>query len=192
MTAEPMYRYEMGRYVLSIIFLLGHVFMVRWINRAAIEKLKSAHVLVVPSSYEGFGIVYLEGMGLRVACELELQRVQRARVIEQGDEGYLIEAGRFTGHLPKHLQSTARKSRLVETSFTQRSQPGISASLPGAETAQEYSRFRHSVRLEQPGLLTWITLFTHYLLAKQTVDDRALNNDVVQALRVNLPPGRFR
>ena len=31
--------------------------------------------------------------------------------------------------------------------------------------------------------------FQHYLLSKQTVDDRALNKDVVQALRVHLPPG---
>lgn len=31
--------------------------------------------------------------------------------------------------------------------------------------------------------------FPHYLLSKQTVDDRALNKDVVNALRVNLPPG---
>jgi hypothetical protein len=31
--------------------------------------------------------------------------------------------------------------------------------------------------------------FPHYLLAKQTVDDRALNKDVVNALRIHLPPG---
>ena len=30
--------------------------------------------------------------------------------------------------------------------------------------------------------------FQHYLLSKQTVDDRALNKDVIDALRVNLPP----
>ncbi len=30
--------------------------------------------------------------------------------------------------------------------------------------------------------------FTRYLLSKQTVDDRALNKDVVNALRVHLPP----
>ncbi len=30
--------------------------------------------------------------------------------------------------------------------------------------------------------------FTHYLLSKQTVDDRALNKDVLNALRLNLPP----
>lgn len=31
--------------------------------------------------------------------------------------------------------------------------------------------------------------FQRYLLSKQTVDDRALNKDVVNALRVHLPPG---
>ncbi|RPJ24950.1 MAG: hypothetical protein EHM33_16140 [Chloroflexi bacterium] len=30
--------------------------------------------------------------------------------------------------------------------------------------------------------------FPHYLLSKQTVDDRALNKDVINTLRVNLPP----
>ena len=30
--------------------------------------------------------------------------------------------------------------------------------------------------------------FQHYLLSKQTVDDRALNKDVVHALRIHLPP----
>src|SRR5512133_3098911 len=31
--------------------------------------------------------------------------------------------------------------------------------------------------------------FTRYLLSKQTVDDRALNKDVVKTLRINMPPG---
>jgi hypothetical protein len=30
--------------------------------------------------------------------------------------------------------------------------------------------------------------FPHYLLSKQTVDDRALNKDVVNMLHVHLPP----
>ena len=30
--------------------------------------------------------------------------------------------------------------------------------------------------------------FPRYLLSKQTVDDRALNKDVVNALRIHLPP----
>jgi hypothetical protein len=34
--------------------------------------------------------------------------------------------------------------------------------------------------------------FTRYLLAKQTVDDRAINRDVLDALVANLPPRRLR
>lgn len=34
--------------------------------------------------------------------------------------------------------------------------------------------------------------FPHYLLSKQSVDDRALNKDVLNALRTNLPKGPFR
>ncbi len=34
--------------------------------------------------------------------------------------------------------------------------------------------------------------FPHYLLSKQSVDDRALNKDVLSALRVNLPQEPFR
>ncbi len=30
--------------------------------------------------------------------------------------------------------------------------------------------------------------FPHYLLSKQTVDDRALNKDVLNALRIHMPP----
>ena len=34
--------------------------------------------------------------------------------------------------------------------------------------------------------------FTHYLLSKQSVDDRALNKDVLESLRTNLPPQPIR
>lgn len=34
--------------------------------------------------------------------------------------------------------------------------------------------------------------FPHYLLSKQSVDDRALNKDVLNALKAKLPPGRIR
>jgi len=34
--------------------------------------------------------------------------------------------------------------------------------------------------------------FPRYLLSKQTVDDRALNKDVLRALQANLPPHPIR
>jgi glycosyltransferase involved in cell wall biosynthesis len=66
-----------------------------------ITQFKASHVLVMPSSYEGFGIVYLEGMGFGLpaiastgggACE----------IISQGRDGLLIPVGdtvSLAGHL---------------------------------------------------------------------------------------------
>ncbi len=55
------------------------------------EKLKSAHVLVVPSSYEGFGIVYLEGMGFGLpAIGTDLGAAKE--VISDGVDGFIVRA----------------------------------------------------------------------------------------------------
>ncbi|MFZ5880235.1 MAG: glycosyltransferase family 4 protein, partial [Chloroflexota bacterium] len=61
-------------------------------NAPLIEKLKSAHLLVVPSSYEGFGIVYLEGMGFglpAIGTDLGAAR----EVIADGGDGFVVGAG---------------------------------------------------------------------------------------------------
>ena len=55
-----------------------------------IEKFKQAHILVVPSSYEGFGIVYLEGMGFGLPAIGTTAGAAR-EIIEHGKTGYLIE-----------------------------------------------------------------------------------------------------
>jgi glycosyltransferase involved in cell wall biosynthesis len=52
--------------------------------------LQRAHMLVVPSSYEGFGIVYLEGMGFGLPA-IGTTAGAAAEVIDHGKTGYLIE-----------------------------------------------------------------------------------------------------
>lgn len=54
------------------------------------EKLRAAHLLVVPSSYEGFGIVYLEGMGFGLPA-IGTTAGAAGEVIEDGKTGYLVE-----------------------------------------------------------------------------------------------------
>jgi len=54
-----------------------------------IEKLKSAHVLVVPSSYEGFGIVYLEGMAFGLPA-IGTTAGAASEIIDEGETGYLV------------------------------------------------------------------------------------------------------
>ena len=61
-------------------------------NEPLLEKLKQAHVLVVPSSYEGYGIVYLEGM----ACGLPAIGTTggaASEIITDGETGYLVPPG---------------------------------------------------------------------------------------------------
>jgi glycosyltransferase involved in cell wall biosynthesis len=54
--------------------------------------LDDNHVLVVPSSYEGFGIVYLEGMGFGLPV-IGTTKGAADEIIHPGKNGYLIEPG---------------------------------------------------------------------------------------------------
>jgi len=58
-------------------------------NDPLIQKLKRAQVLVVPSSYEGFGIVYLEGMAFGLPA-IGTTAGAAPEVISDGETGFLI------------------------------------------------------------------------------------------------------
>jgi glycosyltransferase involved in cell wall biosynthesis len=57
-----------------------------------IAHLKKSHVLVMPSSYEGFGIVYLEGMGFGLPA-IASTAGAAAEIITHGRDGLLIRVG---------------------------------------------------------------------------------------------------
>ena len=60
--SEPEYAKQIQKSI-TVNNLISSVFLHGPLDKEPlIEKLRQAHVLVVPSSYEGFGIVYLEGM----------------------------------------------------------------------------------------------------------------------------------
>ena len=59
-------------------------------NEALIAKLKSAHVLVVPSSYEGYGIVYLEGMGFGLPA-IGTTAGAASEIISDGQTGFIVQ-----------------------------------------------------------------------------------------------------
>ena len=54
-----------------------------------IEQLSKAHVMVMPSSYEGFGIAYLEGMGFGLPA-IATTSGAASEFITDGENGYLI------------------------------------------------------------------------------------------------------
>jgi glycosyltransferase involved in cell wall biosynthesis len=61
-------------------------------DNALAGSLRGSHVLVVPSSYEGFGIVYLEGMGFGLPV-IGTTKGAAPEIIHPGESGYLIEPG---------------------------------------------------------------------------------------------------
>jgi glycosyltransferase involved in cell wall biosynthesis len=94
-----------------------------------IEKFKQAHVLVVPSSYEGYGIVYLEGMSFGLPA-IGTTAGAAGEIIDPGKTGYLIapdDVKTLTGHLNSlatnrnlllHLSINARERYLRQPLWT--------------------------------------------------------------------------
>jgi glycosyltransferase involved in cell wall biosynthesis len=68
--------------------------------------LKENHLLVVPSSYEGFGIVYLEGMGFGLPAIASTAGAAR-EIINHGRNGFLMEL-EDTSALAQHLHQLSQ------------------------------------------------------------------------------------
>lgn len=104
LTSEPQYTKKINKYIArnhlsSFIFLHGSID-----REPLIEKLKQAHILVVPSSYEGFGIVYLEGMGFGLPA-IGTTAGAASEIITDGVDGFLIE--------PENTDGLSSKLRLL-------------------------------------------------------------------------------
>jgi glycosyltransferase involved in cell wall biosynthesis len=97
-------------------------------NQPLIEKLGNAHVLVVPSSYEGFGIVYLEGMCFGLPA-IGTTAGAAGEIIEHGKTGYLIEPN-DSQSLANHLAQLASDRDLLTQLSLMRGRD-ILNSLPG-------------------------------------------------------------
>ncbi len=80
-------------------------------NKSLIEILKQSHLLVVPSNYEGFGIVYLEGMGFGLPA-IGTTAGAASGIITDGVNGYLIQPG-DAETLAKYLSALAADRDLL-------------------------------------------------------------------------------
>jgi glycosyltransferase involved in cell wall biosynthesis len=84
----------------SLVFLHGALD-----NQPLIEMYKQSHAMVVPSIYEGFGIVYLEGMGFGLPA-IGTTAGAASEVITHGKDGYLIGPD-DSAALARHLNELA-------------------------------------------------------------------------------------
>jgi len=88
-------------------------------DRELSKYMKASHVLVMPSSYEGYGIVYAEAMGFGLPA-IGTTSGAAGEIITHGCDGFLISLG-DTVALASHLTELAQnRQRLVEMSFAAR------------------------------------------------------------------------
>jgi len=76
------------------------------------DKLSQSHLLAVPSSYEGYGIVYVEAMGFgmpAMACTTE----GASQIVHHARNGYLVSPG-DVGVLAKHVYELSSNRGCLE------------------------------------------------------------------------------
>ena len=92
LTSEPAYAKQMLKFVEANGLSSLVTFHSSLDKEPLIEKLKQARVLVLPSSYEGYGIVYLEGMCFGLPA-IGTSAGAASEIISDGVNGFLIEPG---------------------------------------------------------------------------------------------------
>jgi glycosyltransferase involved in cell wall biosynthesis len=120
LTTDPPYAKQMQDFVMINGLSSLVTFHSSLNNQPLIEKLKAAHVLVVPSSYEGFGIVYLEGMGFGLPA-IGTTLGAASEVIEDGVTGFLIQPGDAHTLATKLQGMNERRDLLIQMSLAARS-----------------------------------------------------------------------
>jgi len=112
-------------------------------NAPLAKKFSQAQVLVVPSSYEGFGIVYLEGMSFGLPA-IGTDLGAAPEVITHGSTGYIIPAGSWR-HLAEHLRALA-KDPALRVSLAQNALARYALQPSWQQTATEIRAFLLSLR----------------------------------------------
>jgi glycosyltransferase involved in cell wall biosynthesis len=75
------------------------------------QSLRTSQLLAVTSSYEGFGIVYLEAMGYGLPC-IATTAGATGEIITHGQDGFLFQTGDLHG-LTEHLAHLSRDRQLL-------------------------------------------------------------------------------
>jgi glycosyltransferase involved in cell wall biosynthesis len=119
LTTEPAYAKQMQDFVTangpsSTVQFYGSLN-----HQPLIEKFCNAHVLIVPSSYEGFGIVYLEGMCFGLPA-IGTTAGAAGEVIENGVTGFLIQPGDASSLASRLEVLNEKRGLLVQMSLAAR------------------------------------------------------------------------
>jgi glycosyltransferase involved in cell wall biosynthesis len=83
------------------------------------QRLRQSHVMILPSTYEGFGIAYLEGMGFGLPAIGTTQGAAR-EIITHDQNGYLIEPGDHSALAALISSMAENRQRLIRLSLAAR------------------------------------------------------------------------
>lgn len=124
LSVEPKYAKQMQEFVTTHNLTSHITFHSSLDNEPLKEKLKNAHVLIVPSSYEGFGIVYLEGMCFGLPA-IGTTAGAASEVIEHEKTGYLIEPNDSEKLATFILQLATDQDLLIKLSLNARNRYNV-------------------------------------------------------------------
>ena len=111
LTADPAYARHIYEQVIGL-GLLESVSFRGILEEAELRRVMlESDLLVVPSSYEGFGIVYLEGMAFGLPA-IGTTAGAAGEIIAHGENGYLIEPG-DSAPLTRHLAALHSDRKLL-------------------------------------------------------------------------------
>ncbi len=92
LTVEPAYTRRIRRWTVDHGLADNVRFIGALSEEQLTEQLRTSHILAVPSSYEGYGIVYLEGMGFGLPA-IATTGGAAGEIITSGQDGFLISPG---------------------------------------------------------------------------------------------------
>jgi glycosyltransferase involved in cell wall biosynthesis len=110
--ADPLYARQMRTLVKGLGLADRVVFHGHVEGESLRDLYRQADVLAVPSSYEGFGIVYLEGMAFGLPAIATLQGGAR-EVVTHAENGFLVPYG-AVDRIAGFLRLFARRGDLLE------------------------------------------------------------------------------
>ena len=118
-SADPAYAWRMAARAARPP-LAGRVAWCGPLSDAALAvEMAAAHVMVVPSDYEGFGIVYLEGMAFGLPA-IATTGGAAAEIVSDGVDGYLVPPGDSAALAERIATLAGDRARLAQMSAAAR------------------------------------------------------------------------
>lgn len=156
-------------------------------NDRLVETLSESHLFCMPYAYEGFGIAILEAMAFGLPA-IGCLSGAAGETIRHGENGYLLALGDLAGLEPLLRQLHQDRDRLRRLALAAHATYGASPGWQdGVAAIDGFLRQLKGQECQTKTNDRGGGFDPHYLAAKKSIDDRALNHHVWETLRETLP-----